>query len=195
MKNIRQRLSNRPVRPPSQRRPTAWVNTRSWTGIHCGILRLGAGHVLCSLGRTGIRSQKREGDGATPRGSLVVLGGFYNPLAARSGRFDGHFWHRTKPDDGWCDSPDDPNYNMPVKLPFSPSHEELRRSDQLYDRVIVLDWNITERGRNRGSAIFFHQARIRDGTLQPTEGCIAIKADDFRRRLTVLRRLKRIVVL
>ena len=54
------------------------------------------------------------------------------------------------------------------------------RVDHLYDICIVLDWNISERRRNRGSAIFLHIARP---GLQPTEGCIAVSPATMRRLL------------
>jgi len=49
----------------------------------------------------------------------------------------------------------------------------------------VLDWNVTSRARNRGSAIFFHL--IRPG-YEPTAGCVAISARDMRRILPYLRK-------
>lgn len=83
---------------------------------------------------------------------------------------------KLRPDDGWCDAPADANYNRPVRLPYGPSHERMWRDDRLYDAVIVLDWNIGKRMRNRGSAIFLHIAR--PGYL-PTEGCVAVSPRDM----------------
>ena len=34
---------------------------------------------------------------------------------------------------GWCEVPDDRNYNRPVKIPYGASHETMRRADRLYD--------------------------------------------------------------
>ncbi len=85
----------------------------------------------------------------------------------------------------WCDQSGDANYNRLVKAPFGPSHEEMKRKDGLYDVCLVLDWNVTSRARNRGSAIFFHL--IRPG-YQPTEGCIAIHPRDMNRILPYLRK-------
>ncbi len=75
------------------------------------------------------------------------------------------------PDLGWCEVPDDRNYNRPVKLPYPVSHETMRRADTLYDACIVLDWNIRPRTRKRGSAIFFHLSRP---GFTPTAGCVAV---------------------
>ncbi len=85
----------------------------------------------------------------------------------------------------WCDAPAHPSYNRLVRAPFGPSHEEMRRTDALYDLCLVLDWNVTSRARNRGSAIFFHL--IREG-YEPTAGCIAVSRRDMLRILPHMRR-------
>lgn len=59
------------------------------------------------------------------------------------------------------------------------------RQDRLYDAVIVLDWNVTERRRGRGSAIFLHVARP---GFAPTEGCVAVAPDAMRWLLPYLSR-------
>ena len=81
-----------------------------------GLLVAGNRVVRCALGRSGITANKREGDGATPRASMKVLGGYRRGhrinaptrLALRAIRADL----------GWCDAPADANYNRPVRLPF-----------------------------------------------------------------------------
>lgn len=122
-----------------------------------------------ALGRGGISTFKREGDGATPLAAMRLLGGYFRrggmPAASPLPLVP------IRADTGWCDAPADPNYNRPVKLPFRASHEEMKRPDRLYDAVVVLDWNVTRRVRNRGSAIFLHVARP---GFSPTEGCVAI---------------------
>jgi L,D-peptidoglycan transpeptidase YkuD (ErfK/YbiS/YcfS/YnhG family) len=85
---------------------------------------------------------------------------------------------------GWCDAPQDTNYNRAVMRPYPVSHETLTRNDGLYDCVIVLDWNMKTRARNRGSAIFLHIAR--EG-YQPTEGCIAVSRRDMMRLMKMLK--------
>ena len=81
---------------------------------------------------------------------------------------------------GWCEVPDDRNYNRPVKIPYGASHERMKRDDRLYDACIVLDWNIRPRRRGRGSAIFFHLARP---GFTPTQGCVAVTAKVMARLL------------
>ncbi|WP_200847818.1 L,D-transpeptidase [Rhizobium sp. 18055] len=148
------------------------------------LLQFGTMVVPAAVGRTGRTTRKREGDGATPIGSMTLLSGFRR--GERPLRVQTQLPIRLIREDMlWCDQADDPNYNRLVKAPFRPSHEEMKRKDGLYDVCLVMDWNVTSRSRNRGSAIFFHL--IRPG-YQPTEGCIAIHPRDMRRILPYLRK-------
>ena len=90
------------------------------------------------------------------------------------------------------DAPASPNYNRPVHLPFAASHERLQRDDGIYDVVIVMDWNMRSRARNRGSAVFFHLARP---DFSPTAGCMAIAPEAMRVLLPHLRAGMRLKVL
>jgi L,D-peptidoglycan transpeptidase YkuD (ErfK/YbiS/YcfS/YnhG family) len=90
-----------------------------------------------------------------------------------------------KPSDGWCDDPASACYNRAVRLPFPAGREVLWRCDRIYDLVVVLDYNIRPRRKSCGSAIFLHCARP---DFAPTEGCIALAFDDFRRLLLRLSR-------
>lgn len=144
-----------------------------------GLLVAGNLVLECALGKGGISAFKREGDGATPLARMRLLYGYQrndhakwpiSPLRFRS----------TRPKDGWCDAPSNPNYNRPVRLPYRSSHENMWRDDRLYDACIVMDWNIAPRKRGCGSAIFFHLARP---GYTPTEGCIALKRADMARLL------------
>ena len=140
--------------------------------------------VRCAIGRGGIRQDKREGDRATPGGAFRLLGGFF-----RSDRVLRKAWvspmRPAGPSDGWCDDPESALYNRRVALPCRASHEKLWRADRLYDLVIILDYNIHPRRKNRGSAIFLHCAWP---DFAPTSGCIALRLDDLRRLLPRLAR-------
>lgn len=122
----------------------------------------------CSIGRGGVTPHKQEGDGATPRGVHRIVGMLYRPdrMAAPTG------WARPiGPRDLWSDDVRDPAYNTHVRAPHGFGHECLRRSDPLYDLIVLTDWNWPRAQPGRGSAIFIHQWR-RPGF--PTEGCIAV---------------------
>jgi L,D-peptidoglycan transpeptidase YkuD (ErfK/YbiS/YcfS/YnhG family) len=144
-----------------------------------GVLECGSLAVPCALGRSGTRVLKREGDGATPSGRFAMLEVLYYPaLACRP--ITRLPLRAIEKSDGWCDAAQDRNYNRKVKLPYPASAERLRRDDGLYDVIVVLDYNIRPRVRQRGSAIFMHVAR--PGFL-PTEGCIALRRADLLRVL------------
>jgi L,D-peptidoglycan transpeptidase YkuD (ErfK/YbiS/YcfS/YnhG family) len=81
---------------------------------------------------------------------------------------------------GWCDDPQDRRYNRPVRLPYAASHEELWRSDHLYDLLVVLDFNLLRPRRGAGSAIFLHLAAP---GFAPTAGCVAVTEQIMRRIL------------
>jgi L,D-peptidoglycan transpeptidase YkuD (ErfK/YbiS/YcfS/YnhG family) len=91
----------------------------------------------------------------------------------------------TRPGMLWCDAPRHPSYNRPVKAPFVAGHERMMREDVLYDVCLVMDWNLSSRRRNAGSAIFFHI--VRPG-YEPTEGCIAVSLPAMRRLIRQMRR-------
>lgn len=141
-----------------------------------GLLKAGCRVLPCALGRSGIKSIKREGDGATPHGRFAVLAVHMRRdcWSARSHRLPLTF---ITPDKGWCDAVGDRNYNRPVPLPYPASHEKLQREDHLYDIFFDLDHNRRHRLTRGGSAIFFHLAREDYG---PTEGCVAISGAHMR---------------
>lgn len=148
-----------------------------------GLLRFGALTLVCALGKGGIGIGKIEGDGKTPLATMHVMFGFYRPgrwpMMARSS------WLLPVSSSlGWCDAPHDRNYNLAVMRPYPASHEMLARDDGLYDCVIVLNWNLKPRMRNRGSAIFLHIARP---GMVPTEGCIAVSKTGMMQLLKVLK--------
>ncbi|MBK1634254.1 L,D-transpeptidase family protein [Rhodovulum adriaticum] len=128
----------------------------------------------CSIGRGGVTGTKREGDGATPRGTHRIVGMLYRPdrMARPAG------WAMPiGPGDLWSDDPGDAAYNQMVRAPYPHSHERLRRADPLYDLVLLTDWNWPRAMPGRGSAIFVHQWRK---PHHPTEGCIALHGDHLR---------------
>jgi len=127
----------------------------------------------CSIGKSGVTALKREGDGATPKGTHRIVGMLYRAdrVCAPNG------WSTPiGPNDLWSDASGQPDYNHPVRAPYSNSHERLRRADPLYDIVWITDWNYPDATADKGSAIFLHQWRR---PHYPTEGCVAFRRDDL----------------
>ena len=130
-------------------------------------------HVACNIGRGGVTDNKREGDGATPRGQHRIVGMLYRPdRIAKPTDWAVPIGHA----DLWSDDPNHEDYNLMVRAPYPHSHEKLRRADPLYDLVLILDWNWPYAVKGRGSAIFIHQWRR---PVYPTEGCVALSRRDL----------------
>ena len=72
---------------------------------------------------------------------------------------------------GWCDDPKSKKYNKLIRLPTKFSHEKLYRKDNIYDLILVLNYNINPIIKNKGSAIFIH---ISKKNYKATAGCIAL---------------------
>jgi len=129
----------------------------------------------CAIGRTGVRVDKREGDGATPAGRFPLRRVLYRPdrLSAPATRLP---VAPLTPADVWCDDPADPQYNRAVRLPYAARHEELWHADALYDVVVVIGHNDAPVVAGLGSAIFMHVA---GADYRPTEGCVALARQDL----------------
>ncbi len=144
-----------------------------------GVLQAGPLALPVALGRTGIKANKREGDGATPRGRFRLKRLWWRadrhprPATRLPAR-------RITPRDGWCENPADRRYNRPVKVPPGSKADRLTRQDDLYDFIIEIDHNTRPRVAGRGSAVFIHVARP---GFAPTAGCVALTINSLRRLL------------
>jgi len=171
MTNARRETSLQTLRV--RRKPGA--PTRGW-------LLAGPLALPVALGRGGIKANKREGDGATPRGRFRLRRLWWR--ADRIARPRTNLpTRRIGADDGWCETPTDRNYNRPVKVAPQSNADRLKRPDDLYDFIIELDHNTRPRIAGRGSAVFIHVARP---GFAPTAGCIALKHRSLRRLLARL---------
>ena len=72
----------------------------------------------------------------------------------------------------WCNDLKSKKYNQLTFLPFNYNYEKLYRKDNIYDLILVLNYNMNPIKKNKGSAIFIHVARK---NFKKTEGCIALK--------------------
>jgi L,D-peptidoglycan transpeptidase YkuD (ErfK/YbiS/YcfS/YnhG family) len=138
-----------------------------------GRLRWPSGSAIAAIGRSGVRTNKREGDGATPAGTYPLVSVYYRgdriaPPASNLSAIP------IKPDDGWVDDPADINYNRLVSLPYPASAEQMWREDGLYDVLAVIGYNVEPAIPGLGSAIFLHVAAP---DFAPTAGCIAVEKE------------------
>ena len=77
---------------------------------------------------------------------------------------------------GWCDDIRSKYYNKLIRFPFRGKAEKLYRSDNTYNIVVVLDYNMKPIVKNKGSAIFIHLSKK---NYSPTLGCIALNIKDL----------------
>ena len=129
----------------------------------------------CALGKAGIGKKKREGDNITPIGTFKIVKIYYrgDRIKKLSSKFT--LTEITK-DMGWCDDSKSKKYNQLIKLPTKYSYENLYRRNNIYDLILVLNYNMKPRIKNKGSAIFIHVAKK---NYKKTAGCIALKKSDL----------------
>ena len=126
--------------------------------------------VKCAIGKKGIGYKKKEGDLITPSGQFRIKYILY-----RKDRLNISTKLKKKvikKNMGWCDDPKSSHYNKLVKLPFAYNHEKLFRKENVYDIILILNYNMNPVKKNKGSAIFIHVAK---NNFKRTEGCVAIK--------------------
>src|SRR3984885_13368938 len=113
--------------------------------------------IPVALGSSGIRANKREGDGGTPKGTFRPRQLWW--------RADRHPRPRTflpsraiRPEDTWCEDPNSRHYNQPRRLDPDHGGDRLKRDDHLYDFIVEIDHNTSPRIAGLGSAVFLHLA-------------------------------------
>jgi L,D-peptidoglycan transpeptidase YkuD (ErfK/YbiS/YcfS/YnhG family) len=144
----------------------------------------------CALGKSGINNKIKEGDNVTPRGTYKAIKLFY-----RSDRISKIRTAlkkiKIKKNMGWCDDPDSKFYNKQIKLPTLFSHEKLYRKDNIYDLIVVLDYNFKPVVKNKGSAIFIHITN----KYKSTQGCIALTKDNLIKLLSLIKKNTKIKII
>ena len=155
-----------------------------------GWLTAGTHVVPVTLGRGGIKANKFEGDGGTPRG-------IFHPVRLWW-RSDRHPRPRTHLPirairfiDAWSENPSDRHYNQAVTRAPDGDGDRLMRADHLYDFIIEIDHNTRPRVAGRGSAVFIHLARE---NFSPTAGCVGLTPRAMLRLLSRLGPRTKIVI-
>src|SRR5437879_3819743 len=167
---------------------TIYVRTRPGTRAR-GWLIADSLSIPVALGRAGIRADKREGDGGTPRGRFRLLRLWWRADRAPRPRTLLPV-RRIDPAIAWCEDPDDRRYNRPFRRSAKEAGDRLWRDDHLYDFIIELDHNTRPRVTGRGSAVFLHVARPN----RATAGCVALASAALVRLIARLGPRTRIVI-
>ena len=127
----------------------------------------------CALGKAGVGKKKIEGDNITPKGTFSIIKIYYRSdrIKKISSKYKLIKIIKTM---GWCDDPKSKQYNQLIRLPSKYQHEKLYRKDNIYDLILVLNYNTRPILKNKGSAIFIH---IATKNYKKTAGCIALKKE------------------
>ena len=173
-------------------RPLAAIRIRGRRGRSTpGLADAGGQTVPVALGRGGIRANKREGDGGTPKGTFRPRRLWW--------RADRYPRPRTflpvraiGPEDAWCEDPQSRHYNQPVRR-----NRDGRRRPAHGATIISMisssrsTTTAAPRIAGRGSAVFLHLARENFG---PTAGCVSMTKSAMLRLLARLGPQTRIVI-
>ena len=151
--------------------------------INKNYLTYGDYKVKCAIGKRGIGNKTKEGDLITPKGEYKIKLILYRKdrlkiLSTKIKKIN------IKKNMGWCDDPSSKKYNQLVYLPFSYSHEKLFIKENIYDIILVLDYNMKPIEKKKGSAIFIHVAKR---NYAKTKGCIAVNKSSL---LKIIKQLK-----
>jgi L,D-peptidoglycan transpeptidase YkuD (ErfK/YbiS/YcfS/YnhG family) len=144
----------------------------------------------CSLGKSGIGEKKIEGDNITPEGTYQIIRVYYRKdrikkIKAKIKLFE------IKKNFGWCDQPNSKFYNRLIDIPNKLSHEKLYREDNLYDLILVLNYNMRPIIKNKGSAIFIH---VSQKNYKNTAGCIALKKNHLIKLISKIKKITKVFI-
>ncbi len=137
----------------------------------------------CAIGKRGIGIKRKEGDLITPKGKYKVKYILYRKDRIRKIQSKIKRIAITR-SMGWCDDPKSKDYNKLIKLPTNYKYEKLYRKENVYDLILVLNFNMRPIVKKKGSAIFIHIAKK---NYKKTEGCVAINKISL---LKIIKKLK-----
>ena len=145
--------------------------------------------MACTIGKNGISSRKKEGDKCTPRG-VFSFGKLYyradrvkKPKTKISTRI-------IKKDMGWCNDITSKFYNKEIKVNKKIKHEKLFRKDNLYNFLVIINYNTQNIKVGIGSAIFLHLTN----NYKKTAGCVAVREKDFLIILKLINKKSKIII-
>jgi L,D-peptidoglycan transpeptidase YkuD (ErfK/YbiS/YcfS/YnhG family) len=144
----------------------------------------------CALGKAGIGKKKIEGDNITPKGTFEIVKIYYRGDRIKK-IYSKIKLFKINKKMGCCDDPNSKKYNQLIKLPSKYTHEKLHRRDNVYDLVIVLNYNMRPIVKNKGSAIFIH---VTKKNYKKTAGCIALKKNHLIRLINNIRNKTKIII-
>ena len=163
---------------------TTYATFRTWRRERtCWVAA--AGPYTARLGRNGLSSNRREGDGTTPTGTYRIGRTMYGNDANPGVRFQ---YRRLRCGDWWNEDPSSPTYNTfqhvrcGTRPPFGGASEGMWQQPRPYPFLAVIEYNTRPVIAGRGSGIFLHAQ-----TGGPTIGCVSLRKSQLRAVLRWLR--------
>jgi len=146
--------------------------------------------IKCSIGKRGLTEKKTEGDLKTPKGIFNFKAILYRPdkiknLHTKIKKI------KIRKNFGWCDDPTSQFYNKLIYFPFKKSAEKLYLKKNIYDLILVIDYNCNPIKKSKGSAVFLH---IATKNFNPTKGCLAIKKRDLLKILPLINKKTKLYI-
>ena len=138
----------------------------------------------CSIGKRGIGFKRREGDLITPKGKYKIKYILFRK--DRIKKIDSKIKKiPIKKNMGWCDDSRSKQYNKLIRLPYGYRYEKLYKKENIYDIILVLNYNMKPIIKKKGSAIFI---QVSKKNYKKTKGCVALKKKDL---LKIVKDLKK----
>ena len=128
----------------------------------------------CSIGKNGLRKNKKEGDKSTPLGTFKIGNLYWRPDRVKKPE-TGLKCIPIKKNMKWCNDENSKFYNKEFIKNINIKHEKLFRKDYQYNYFILIEYNYKKIVKGKGSAIFIHLTK----NYKKTIGCIALKEKDF----------------
>ena len=144
----------------------------------------------CALGRAGVGEKRIEGDNITPKGTYKIIKIYYRKdrIKKISSKFK---LIKIEKNMAWCNDPNSQKYNQLIKLPSKYTYEKLFRKDNVYDLILVLNYNINPIIKNKGSAIFIHIAKKK---YKKTAGCVGLKKPDLIKLIMIIKKKTKVII-
>ena len=129
--------------------------------------------LKCCVGKNGLKTNKKEGDCATPKGLFKLKKLYFRKdrLGVPKTKIKKKI---IKKNMAWCDDPKHKNYNEEIYISNKKYKENFYKINHVYDYLITISYN-EKKIPYKGSAIFLHLTE----NYKPTAGCIALKKKDF----------------
>ena len=110
--------------------------------------------IKCAIGKRGITGRKKEGDNKTPAGIFSFKSVFYRKDRIIKIKTDLKKFI-IKKNMGWCDDSTSKFYNKLIKFPFNFKAEKLWLRENIYDVLIVINYNTT-RIKKKKVVLYFY---------------------------------------